>query len=104
LSWLSIPTAALAGFEPSQLVVLSNTLADGALPQATLLAATDNATHERLAKIRLTKATRSKGDREEYPDYEDASGCRVEPKGLFVDNPALGLKRPKSKREAVQTA
>ena len=33
VTWLSIPGGALAGFEPSQIAVIVNTLLDGILPQ-----------------------------------------------------------------------
>lgn len=100
LSWLSIPTPAVAGFEPSQLAVMANTLTDGALPQVDLLALDDSQAAERLRSIGLGKAAGLIGERESYPDYvHEASGFRVELKGLFVDNPQLELKRPPTARE-----
>lgn len=38
ISWLSIPGGALAGFEPSQIAVIVNTLLDAILPQIEFLA------------------------------------------------------------------
>ena len=99
LTWLDIPTVALFGFEPSQLAVMANTLADGALPQVNLMAAKDPAAAARLATLGLSKSPGTIGQREAYPDYVHASGLRVELKGLFVDNPALAMKRPPTKRE-----
>lgn len=98
LSWLQLPPASLPGFEPSQVAVIVNTLADAALPQIELLAQ-DPENAERLIAIGLKKAQGQIGDREGYPDYVHVSGCRVELKGLFVDNPALKLKRPPTRRE-----
>ncbi|HUS69278.1 MAG TPA: hypothetical protein VM075_00700 [Anaerolineae bacterium] len=99
VDWLSIPEQALAGFEPSQVAVIVNTLLDGALPQIELLAS-DDENRERLEHIGLSKAAGQIGEREGYPDYIHKGGKRIELKGLFVDNPALRLKRPPSRREA----
>lgn len=98
VTWLSIPSGALAGFEPSQIAVIVNTLLDGILPQIQLLAI-DNENAARLAGVGLSKAPGVIGQRETYPDYVHVSGRRVELKGLFVDNPALALKRPPTDRE-----
>ena len=98
ISWLSIPGPALAGFEPSQIAVIVNTLLDGILPQIQYLS-TDAENAERLRRIGLSKAPGTIGEREGYPDYVHVSGLRVELKGLFVDNPSLKLKRPPTPRE-----
>jgi hypothetical protein len=98
VNWLSIPGGALAGFEPSQIAVIVNTLLDGILPQIQLLAA-DKENAARLAGVGLSKAPGVIGQRETYPDYVHVSGRRVELKGLFVDNPTLALKRPPTDRE-----
>jgi hypothetical protein len=98
VDWLSIPERALAGFEPSQIAVIINTLFDAALPQITLLAS-DPANVERLRHIGLSKSPGLIGQREGYPDYVHTSGKRVELKGLFVDSPDLALKRPPTRRE-----
>jgi hypothetical protein len=98
MDWLSIPDQALEGFEPSQIEVIVNTLLDGILPQIQLLATTED-NKIRLNDIGLQKAPSSIGQREGYPDYVHISGKRVELKGLFVDNPALKLKRPPTPRE-----
>lgn len=75
-----------------------NTLLDGILPQIQFLA-TDQENAAKLAGIGLSKAPGTRGQREAYPDYVHVSGRRVELKGLFVDNPALALKRPPTDRE-----
>ncbi len=98
ITWLSIPNRALHGFEPSQLAVIVNTLLDGILPQIEHLA-TDEENAKRLRGIGLSKSPGTIGQRESYPDYVHASGKRVELKGLFVDNPALLMKRPPTARE-----
>ena len=98
ITWLSIPGAALGGFEPSQIAVIVNTLLDGILPQIQLLAL-DEENAARLAGVGLSKAPGIIGQRETYPDYVHVSGRRVELKGLFVDNPDLALKRPPTDRE-----
>ncbi|MEN9613241.1 MAG: hypothetical protein RLZZ628_4055 [Bacteroidota bacterium] len=98
IDWLSIPDQALEGFEPSQIAVIVNTLLDGILPQIQLLATTEM-NQIKLNNIGLQKAPSSIGQREGYPDYVHVSGKRVELKGLFVDNPALKLKRPPTPRE-----
>lgn len=98
ITWLSIPTGALVGFEPSQIAVIVNTLLDAILPQIEFLASDkDNAA--KLAGVGLSKAPGVIGQREAYPDYVHVSGRRVELKGLFVDNPELDLKRPPTDRE-----
>lgn len=98
ITWLSIPNRALPGFEPSQIAVIVNTLLDAILPQIEHLA-TDQENAARLRGIGLSKSPSSIGQRESYPDYVHASGKRVELKGLFVDNPALPMKRPPTFRE-----
>ena len=98
IDWLTIPDKALLGFEPSQVAVIVNTLLDGILPQIELLAS-DNENFESLREIGLKKSPGTIGERESYPDYVHISGVRVELKGLFVDNPALKLKRPPTPRE-----
>jgi hypothetical protein len=98
ITWLALPGIALSGFEPSQVAVIVNTLLDAALPQIKLLASSPE-NSERLNSIGLEKAPRSVGERESYPDYIHKAGYRFELKGLFVDNPELGLKRPPTRRE-----
>jgi len=100
IDWLSIPEAALKGFEPSQIAVIINTLLDGILPQIELLA-TDAANAEKLKHIGLSKAPGEVGEREGYPDYLHVSGRRVELKGLFLDNPKLKLRRPPTPQRAI---
>ncbi len=68
VDWLSLPTTALLGFEPSQIAVIVNTLLDAALPQIKLLSLSpENA--EKLKHIEFIKPTRQIGQREAYPDY-----------------------------------
>ena len=98
ITWLSIPNQALPGFEPSQIAVIVNTLLDAILPQIEHLA-TDEENAKRLRGIGLSKSPGTSGQRESYPDYVHVSGKRVELKGLFVDNPALPMKRPPTARE-----
>ena len=98
INWLSIPDRALPGFEPSQIAVIVNTLLDAILPQIEYLAA-DEENAKRLRGIGLSKSPGIIGQRESYPDYVHASGKRVELKGLFVDNPALAMKRLPTARE-----
>jgi hypothetical protein len=98
ISWLSLPSKALLGFEPSQIAVIVNTLLDAMLPQIEHLA-TNPENAAKLMAIGLKKAPGVIGQRETYPDYVHVSGKRVELKGLFVDNPVLKLKRPPTKRE-----
>lgn len=98
IDWLSIPRVGIAGFEPSQIAVIINTLLDAALPQIELLAS-DPANTEKLKHIGLSKGPKQIGERESYPDYIHKSGKRIELKGLFVDNPDLPLKRPPTARE-----
>ena len=99
IDWLGIPERGLPGFEPSQVAVIVNTILDAALPQIELLAS-DPDNLVKLKEVGLKKAPRLIGEREAYPDYIHRSGYRLELKGLFVDNPALGLKRPPTRREA----
>jgi hypothetical protein len=98
IDWLSIPRGGIAGFEPSQIAVIVNTLLDAALPQIELLAS-DPANAEKLKHIGLSKGPKQIGERESYPDYIHKSGKRIELKGLFVDNPDLPFKRPPTARE-----
>ena len=98
ITWLSIPSGALAGFEPSQIAVIVNTLLDAILPQIEFLAS-DKENAATRAGVGLSMAPGVRGQRETYPDYVHVSGKRVELKGLFVDNPALALKRPPTDRE-----
>ena len=88
----------MAGFEPSQIAVIVNTLLDAILPQIEFLAS-DKENAAKLAGVGLSKAPGVIGQRETYPDYVHVSGRRVELKGLFVDNPSLALRRPPTDRE-----
>ena len=99
ITWLSIPGAALHGFEPSQLAVIVNTLLDGILPQIEHLATDTENADRLLGSIGLSKSPGEIGERESYPDYVHVSGKRVELKGLFVDNAELTMKRPPTQRE-----
>ncbi len=99
IDWLALPESVLPGFEPSQIAVIVNTLLDAALPQLKLLQVQDPDNKKRLEEVGLSKFRGLIGEREAYPDYLHKSGFRVELKGLFVDNPALQLKRPPTPRE-----
>ena len=99
IDWLALPESVLPGFEPSQIAVIVNTLLDAALPQLKLLQVQDPDNKKRLEEVGLSKFRGLIGERESYPDYLHKSGFRVELKGLFVDNPALRLKRPPTPRE-----
>ena len=99
IDWLALPESVLPGFEPSQIAVIVNTLLDAALPQLKLLQVQDPENKKRLEEVGLSKFRGLIGERESYPDYLHKSGFRVELKGLFVDNPALKLKRPPTPRE-----
>ncbi len=83
INWLSIPSGALAGFEPSQIAVIINTLLDAILPQIEFLAS-DEENKAKLSGIGLSKAPGVIGQRETYPDYVHVSGKRVELKGLSL--------------------
>lgn len=54
---------------------------------------------EHIPRVGLRKHEGILGDREGYPDYHHDSGCRVELKLLYIDNPALPMKRPPTRRE-----
>lgn len=86
LDLLRIPSAALIGFEPSQIGTIAGALMDASLPQLELLLPGNDL----LADVGLRKAPGLLGDREGYPDYEHASGVRLELKLLYVD-PQDGL-------------
>lgn len=85
---LSIPMEALRGFEPSQIGTLVGSLLDACIPML-----------PQIPQVGISKHEGILGDREGYPDYLHASGKRLELKLLFVDNPELPMKRPKTKRE-----
>ncbi len=98
IDWLALPPESIEGFEPSQIAVIVNTLLDAAMPQIKLLAAEpENIT--KLQAVGLSKAPRTIGERESYPDYIHTSGKRLELKGLFVNNAELNFKRPPTQRE-----
>lgn len=96
LELLRIPKLALMAFEPSQIGTIVGTLMDACLPQLELLLPDNNL----LAKIGLTKAPGLLGDREGYPDYQHASGLRLELKLLYVDPRDGTMKQVATRREA----
>ncbi|WP_216641708.1 hypothetical protein [Pandoraea apista] len=85
---LRIPVDAAATIEPSQIGTIVGTLTDALLPSIA----------ERV-NVGLKKGPGVLGDREGYPDFEHASGYRLELKGLFKDNPDVQLKKPPTQRE-----
>jgi hypothetical protein len=84
---LSLPIVALEAFEPSQIGTIVGALMDAMIP------------HLKIEGVGLTKHEGSQGDREGYPDYNHASGKRVELKLLYVDNFDLKMKKPPTPRE-----
>jgi hypothetical protein len=84
---LSLPIAAIAAFEPSQIGTIVGSLMDAMIP------------HLRIEGVGLTKHEGILGDREGYPDYKHASGKRMELKLLYIDNPSLKMKKPPTPRE-----
>jgi hypothetical protein len=89
ITHLRIPIDAASQFEPSQIGTIIGTLTDALLPHIALSLG-----------IGLTKGPGILGDREGYPDFVHTSGYRLELKGLFKDNPDVGLKKPPTRREA----
>lgn len=85
---LSLPLVALKAFEPSQIGTIVGTLMDALIPHLA-----------DLPDLGLTKHEGTIGDREGYPDYRHASGKRLELKLVYVDNPALVMKKPPTPRE-----
>ena len=85
---LVLPALALGAFEPSQIGTIAGALMDALIPH-----------REDLREVGLEKHEGILGDREGYPDYRHASGLRAELKLLYVDNPALEMKRPSTPRE-----
>lgn len=85
---LALPIESLIAFEPSQIGTIVGTLMDAVLP---FLPET---------QVGLQKHEGILKDREGYPDYKHSSGFRLELKLLYINNPALRMKRPRTKREA----
>ena len=85
---LSLPSVALKAIEPSQIGTIVGTLMDALIPHL-----------PDIPQVGLQKHKGILGEREGYPDYKHASGLRVELKLLYVDNPALRMKRPPTRRE-----
>ncbi len=85
---LVLPTVALKAFEPSQIGTIVGALMDALIPHL-----------KNIPQVGLQKHEGVFGDREGYPDYRHSSGLRVELKLLYVDNPALTMKRPPARRE-----
>ena len=88
IHYLKLPKSAASQIEPSQVGTLVGTLTDMMLPTIAL---------ER--DIGLKKADGLLGDREGYPDFLHSSGYRLELKGVFQDNPEIGLESPPTARE-----
>ena len=85
---LTLPVVALRAFEPSQVGTIVGTLMDALLPHLS-----------DIPQVGLEKHEGILGEREGYPDYKHVSGLRVELKLIYVDNPALKMKRPPTRRE-----
>lgn len=85
---LALPKVALEAFEPSQIGTIVGALMDALIPHLT-----------DIPRVGLHKHGGILGEREGYPDYQHDSGCRVELKLLYTDNPELAMKRPPTKRE-----
>jgi hypothetical protein len=85
---LSLPVVALEAFEPSQIGTIVGALMDALIPHL-----------PDMPQLGLRKHGGILGDREGYPDYKHAAGQRLELKLLYVDNPALKMKKPPTPRE-----
>ena len=85
---LSLPVAAMAAFEPSQIGTIVGSLMDALIPYL-----------PDIPQVGLHKHAGILGEREGYPDYQHKSGARAELKLLYVDNPDLEMKRPPTRRE-----
>ena len=85
---LSLPKVALVQFEPSQVGTLVGTLMDACLPFL-----------PGIPDVGITKHEGILGEREGYPDYRHRLGFRLELKLLYVDNPAIPMKKPPTPRE-----
>lgn len=84
---LSLPIVALTAFEPSQIGTIVGTLMDALIP------------HLDIKNLGLEKHKGILGEREGYPDYMHESGKRLELKLLYVNNPDLRMKKPRTPRE-----
>src|SRR5436190_1252165 len=85
---LSLPLAALARFEPSQIGTIVGALMDALIPHL-----------PHLAGVGLTRCAGAFKDREGYPDYQEKTGKRLELKLLYIDNPSLAMKTSSTPRE-----
>lgn len=85
---LSLPAVVVKNIEPSQVGTIVGTLMDALLPHL-----------PGIPQVGLQKHEGIQGQREGYPDYKHSSGARLELKLLYVDNPALEMKRPPTRRE-----
>ena len=86
-SSLALPSVAIEAFEPSQIGTIVGSLMDALIPPLPNADA-----------IGLRKAPGILGEREGYPDYTHGA-YRLELKLIYVDNPALTMKRPPTRRE-----
>lgn len=91
---LSIPIAALPGFEPSQVGTISGALLDACIPELGIIIE-----DKRFNSLGITRAPGQLGQRESYPDYIHQSGARLELKLLYRDNKSLPIKRPPTQKE-----
>lgn len=92
LDVLRLPRRALEGFEPSQVGTIVGTLVDACVPAIESL-------YPKLSGLGLKKAPGILGEREGYPDFEHASGMRLELKMLYVDPIGVTMKSPPTPRE-----
>ena len=91
---LSLPKEILLAFEPSQIGTITGTLMDACIPQIASIPTTTA-----FPDIGIRKHDGVLGEREGYPDYIHESGCRLELKLLYVDNPSIEMKKPPTPRE-----
>lgn len=85
---LTLPTAALKAFEPSQIGTIVGSLMDALIPHL-----------DDIPQVGLEKHEGILGEREGYPDYKHVTGYRLELKLLYTDNPKLETKKPPTPRE-----
>lgn len=91
---LQLPSAVLAGFEPSQIGSLVGVLMDACIPQLDQIL--DPKTFQ---SVGLKKHAGILKDREGYPDFIHESGFRLELKLLYVDPTGVVMKKPATPRE-----
>jgi len=93
---LKIPREILKCFEPSQIGTIVGTLMDACIPQLSTILPGNKSP----GQLGLTKHAGILGDREGYPDFQHASGKRLELILLYVDPIGVQMKKPPTPREA----